>query len=29
MDEFRSIVHDLRVLARADADDKLTLIVGL
>lgn len=26
---FRDIVHDLRVLARADASDKLTLIVGL
>lgn len=28
-DNFRDIVHDLRVLARADATDKLTLIVGL
>jgi magnesium-transporting ATPase (P-type) len=29
IDSFREIVHDLRVLARADATDKLTLIVGL
>lgn len=29
MDAFREITHDLRVLARADATDKLTLIVGL
>jgi len=29
MEAFREIAHDLRVLARADATDKLTLIVGL
>lgn len=29
MDVFREIAHDLRVLARADATDKLTLIIGL
>jgi len=29
MSAFRDIAHDLRVLARADATDKLTLIIGL
>jgi hypothetical protein len=29
MEAFREIAHDLRVLARADATDKLTLIIGL